>query len=76
MGMMLAVISIYLGALRSRERSAAKLRGISVFLFPFAVFLFGGLIDISLNYSNHVLINAQNEQSFQLFCLEGRLLSV
>jgi drug/metabolite transporter (DMT)-like permease len=71
MGMMLAVISIYLGALRSRERSAAKLRGISVFLLPFAVFLFGGLIDISLNYSNHVLINTQNEQVFPIVLFGG-----
>jgi multidrug transporter EmrE-like cation transporter len=40
-------------------------------LLPFTVFVAGGLIDISINYSNYVLINEQNEEVFAIALFGG-----
>ena len=66
LGMFLAVFSIYLGSLRQGNPESVNLSKLSMFLLPFAVFVIGGLIDISVNYSNYTLINSQNEPVFPL----------
>lgn len=66
-GMLLALISIYLGSLReSADKKVAHSKKYLLIL-PFIVFLAGGLIDVSLNYSNHKLLNAENEKIFPIF---------
>lgn len=71
LGMILAVLSIYLGSLRSGTKEVVKLSKASMFLLPFGVFVAGGLIDISINYSNHVLINADNQEVFPIVLFGG-----
>jgi drug/metabolite transporter (DMT)-like permease len=71
LGMILAVLSIYLGSLRSSTKEVVKLSKASMFLLPFGVFVAGGLIDISINYSNHVLINADNQEVFPIVLFGG-----
>ena len=71
MGMFLAVASIYLGSLREGISVSKNLSKAAMFLLPFAVFVIGGLIDISINYSNYKLINAQNEAVFPIVLFVG-----
>lgn len=71
LGMILAVLSIYLGSLRSGTKEVIKLSRASMFLLPFGVFVAGGLIDIGINYSNHVLINADNQEVFPIVLFGG-----
>jgi drug/metabolite transporter (DMT)-like permease len=70
-GMILAVLSIYLGSLRSGTKEVINLSKASMFLLPFGVFVAGGLIDISINYSNHVLINENNQEVFPIVLFGG-----
>jgi drug/metabolite transporter (DMT)-like permease len=70
-GMTLAVLSIYLGSLRSGTKEVINLSKASMFLLPFGVFVAGGLIDISINYSNHVMINANNQEVFPIVLFGG-----
>ena len=65
-GMFLAVFSIFLGSLREDHIKSNDLSKISMFLLPFAVFAIGGLIDISVNYSNYRLINEGNAAAFPI----------
>jgi multidrug transporter EmrE-like cation transporter len=69
--MILAVLSIYLGSLRNGTKEVIKLSRASMFLLPFGVFVAGGLIDIGINYSNHVLINADNQEVFPIVLFGG-----
>lgn len=71
LGMILAVLSIYLGSLRSGSKEVMKLSKASMFLLPFGVFVAGGLIDIGINYSNHVLINVDNQEVFPIVLFGG-----
>ncbi len=74
LGMILALVAILLGSLREK---AAKKTGITkgwMFLLPMTVFVAGGLIDISLNYSNHMLINTSNEEIFPVVLFGGAAL--
>jgi len=73
-GMFLAVFSIFLGSLREDHIKSNDLSKISMFLLPFAVFVIGGLIDISVNYSNYRLINTQNEAAFPIVLFGGAAL--
>jgi drug/metabolite transporter (DMT)-like permease len=70
-GMTLAVLSIYLGSLRSGTKEVINLSKASMFLLPFGVFVAGGLIDISINYSNHILINENNQEVFPIVLFGG-----
>jgi drug/metabolite transporter (DMT)-like permease len=47
---------------------------LAMFLWPFAVFVIGGFIDISVNYSNYRLLNAQNEAAFPIVLFGGAAL--
>lgn len=71
LGMFLAIFSIYLGSLRHGNTESVKLSKMAMFLLPFAVFVIGGLIDISLNYSNYSLINDQNAAVFPIVLFGG-----
>jgi len=71
LGMFLALFSIYLGSLRKGNPESVNLRKASMFLLPFAVFVIGGLIDISINYSNYNLISAHNSSVFPLVLFGG-----
>lgn len=66
-GMALAVLSIYLSALRKTQKNVLKLNRIYLILLPFAVFVIGGLIDVGINYSNHSLMTADNEEVLPIF---------
>jgi hypothetical protein len=65
-GMFLAVVSIFLGSMREGHIKSNNLSKLAMFLWPFAVFVIGGFIDISVNYSNYRLLNAQNEAAFPI----------
>ena len=62
-GIILAVVSIYLASIRkeSTKNSTGYL-----LLLPFAVFAFGGAIDTLINYSNHVYLTTENQESFPI----------
>jgi drug/metabolite transporter (DMT)-like permease len=66
LGMPLAVLSIYLGSLREANDHKITLSKKHMLLFPFTVFLVGGLIDITINYSNNYLIDVTNHGTFPL----------
>ena len=65
-GIILAVVSIYLASIRkgSTKKSTSKLG--YFLLLPFAVFVFGGAIDTLINYSNHVYLTTENQESFPI----------
>lgn len=71
LGMFLAILAIYLGSLRESAIKKSDLSKAWMFLLPFTVFVAGGLIDISINYSNYVLINEQNEEVFTIALFGG-----
>lgn len=71
LGMFLAILAIYLGSLREGAIKKSDLSKVWMFLLPFTVFVAGGLIDISINYSNYVLINEQNEEVFAIALFGG-----
>ncbi len=71
LGMLLAILAIYLGSLRESAIKKSDLSKVWMFLLPFTVFVAGGLIDISINYSNYVLINEQNEEVFAIALFSG-----
>lgn len=70
-GMVLAVLAIYLGSLREGSIKKAKLSRKWMFLLPFTVFVAGGLIDISINYSSYMLITPLNEEVFAIVLFGG-----
>lgn len=64
-GIALALAAIYLSSIRegfSQQLAAGK----SKLWLPFSVFLFGGLIDILINYSNHSLLKPENIDAFTI----------
>lgn len=67
LGMALAVFSIYLSSIRKDAKSNLKVRRKYFLLLPFVVFIVGGLIDTFINYSNHSLMTAENEEVFPIF---------
>lgn len=71
LGMFLAILAIYLGSLREGAIKKSDLSKLWMFLWPFTVFVAGGLIDISINYSNYKLINQQNEEVFAITLFGG-----
>jgi drug/metabolite transporter (DMT)-like permease len=71
LGMFLAILAIYLGSLREGAIKKSDLSKLWMFLLPFTVFVAGGLIDISLNYSNYKLINKENEEVFAITLFGG-----
>jgi drug/metabolite transporter (DMT)-like permease len=71
LGMFLAILAIYLGSLREGAIKKSDLSKLWMFLWPFTVFVAGGLIDISINYSNYKLINQQNEEVFAIALFGG-----
>jgi drug/metabolite transporter (DMT)-like permease len=71
LGMFLAILAIYLGSLREGAIKKSNLSKVWMFLLPFTVFVAGGLIDISINYSNYMLINEQNEEVFAIALFGG-----
>jgi drug/metabolite transporter (DMT)-like permease len=73
-GMFLAVVSIFLGSMREGHIKSNNLSKLAMFLWPFAVFVIGGFIDISVNYSNYRLLNAQNEAAFPIVLFGGAAL--
>lgn len=66
-GMALAVCAIYLSSIRKASKSDLKLKRKYLLFLPFVVFAVGGLIDVSINYSNHSLVTAENEEVFPIF---------
>lgn len=66
LGMFLAVLAIYLGSLRKARGHIIDLEKRYMFLLPFAVFVIGGLIDVTINYSNHKLIDESNKDVFPI----------
>jgi drug/metabolite transporter (DMT)-like permease len=66
LGMFLAVFSIYLGSLRKGNPESLHLSTLAMFMLPLAVFVIGGLIDISLNFSNYKLLNEENQTVFPI----------
>jgi drug/metabolite transporter (DMT)-like permease len=74
LGMFLAILAIYLGSLREGAIKKSDLSKLWMFLWPFTVFVAGGLIDISINYSNYKLINQQNEEVFAIALFGGAAL--
>ena len=66
-GMALAVFSIYLSSIRKKDKSDPKVSNKYLILLPFVFFVIAGLIDTLLNYSNHYLITAENEEVFPIF---------
>lgn len=71
LGMVLALVAIFLGSLREKALKNTEITRGWMFLLPLAVFIAGGLIDISINYSNYRLINASNEQMFPVILFGG-----
>ncbi len=65
-GMVLALISIYLGSIRKSTKPKVQIPNKLLWLLPFAVFVAGGFIDISINYSNYTFINPENEEIFPI----------
>ncbi len=66
-GMALAVGAIYLSSFRKASKSDLKLKKKYLLFLPFIVFIVGGLIDVGINYSNHSLVTADNEEVFPIF---------
>lgn len=66
-GMALAVCAIYLSSIRKASKSDLKLKRKYLLFLPFVVFAVGGLIDVSINYSNHSLVTTENEEVFPIF---------
>lgn len=66
-GMALAVCAIYLSSFRKASKSNIKLDRKYLLFLPFIVFIIGGLIDVSINYSNYSLVTAENEEVFPIF---------
>ena len=65
-GIVLAVLSIYLASIRKRSGgNQAVIKGY-LLLLPFAVFIFGGAIDTLINFSNHYYLIPENQDSFPI----------
>ncbi|NJN27128.1 MAG: hypothetical protein HC819_14705 [Cyclobacteriaceae bacterium] len=70
-GMALALVAIYLSSIRKNTGVRISHGKGYLLLLPFIVFVSGGLIDISLNYSNHQLINPTNVGAFTIALFAG-----
>lgn len=66
-GIILAFAAIYLSSMRKNTRQGSGLKSNYLLLLPFSVFLFGGIIDIMINYSNYKLIDQSVEDLFPIF---------
>jgi drug/metabolite transporter (DMT)-like permease len=67
LGISIAFIAIYLVSKRQKESiTSAKKINLSYLALPLAVFFLGGLIDTTLNYANHNLIEESVEGIFPI----------
>ncbi len=65
-GLVLALAAIYLTASGKIEATSGKLKSGVRFLLPVIVFLFGGLIDVVINYTNYSYLTEKDSASFTL----------
>lgn len=66
-GMALAVCAIYLSSIKKASKSEVRLKKRYLLFLPFLVFVVGGILDVGINYSNHSLVTADNEEVFPIF---------
>ncbi|MDX1629767.1 MAG: hypothetical protein R3345_13765 [Fulvivirga sp.] len=65
MGMALALIAIILSSYKERKLKTAAISGFDVFL-PVLIFILGGLIDTTINYTNYNFLTVREEAIFPL----------
>jgi drug/metabolite transporter (DMT)-like permease len=68
LGLFSALMAIYLSSSKSTNQApTAKRRGFSWILLPILVFIFGGIIDTSINYANYRYITPSEESVFPIY---------
>jgi len=65
-GLVLALVSIYLTTSGKFGKTSGKLYNGGRFLLPIIVFLFGGLIDVVINYTNYNYLTEKDSAIFTL----------
>ncbi|GAA0890447.1 hypothetical protein GCM10009122_01250 [Fulvivirga kasyanovii] len=65
-GMVLALAAIFMSSYKEKKIEANKLKGLDLFL-PLLVFIFGGLIDSSINYTNYYFLTERESAVFPMF---------
>ena len=66
-GMALAVVSVYLSSVKKEKLPVFHGRKSYPWLLPFAVFLFGGILDTAINYSNYTIVHPEHKSAFLIF---------
>jgi drug/metabolite transporter (DMT)-like permease len=64
-GIVLALVAILLSSIKKKRHNDVKI-GIFTLLMPALVFIFGGVIDTSINYTSHKYLGADNEAVFPI----------
>ena len=68
LGLFSALIAIFFSAFRPEEVQSEKpLKGLSWILLPAAVFLFGGIIDTTINYTNYRFLAPSDAPIFPVY---------
>lgn len=62
-GMLLAIVAVFLSAYKERKIETSGLSGREL-LLPLLIFILGGLIDSSINYTNHHFLTQREERIF------------
>ncbi|UII33007.1 hypothetical protein LVD17_04085 [Fulvivirga ulvae] len=65
-GMALALAAIFMSSYKEKKIEAHKLRGFDLFL-PLLVFIFGGIIDSSINYTSYYFLTDRESAVFPMF---------
>lgn len=65
-GMALALAAIFMSSYKEKKIEANKLKGLDLFL-PLLVFIFGGLIDSSINYTSYYFLTERESAVFPMF---------
>ncbi len=66
-GMALAVLSVYLSSVKKEKLPVFHGHKSAPWLLPFTVFMFGGLLDTTVNYSNYTFVHTDNKGVFLIF---------
>ncbi|MTI22190.1 hypothetical protein E1176_14255 [Fulvivirga sp. RKSG066] len=65
-GMFLAVVAILLSSYKEKKIKTEAISGFELAL-PILIFVLGGIIDSSINYTNHVFLSTKEEAIFPVF---------
>ena len=66
LGIVMALVAIVMASLKKRNREDNTPKGLSIILMPMAVFVLGGAIDTTINYTNHFYLPESESAVFPL----------